>query len=585
MIKMIGRMRKQDWVLFFTGMVFIAAQVGFSLKIPDYMQTITKLVETDGSSMNDIWMNGIWMLLCAGGAVGSAIAGSWFSVRLGSSFSKELRADIYQHVESYSMNEIDNFSTASLITRSTNDVTQIQNFMSKGLQHMVKAPFMVVWALIKIAGGYWQWELVTIIAVVIMTIMIVFLMTYAHPRLRKRQYYTDNLSRDLRENLTGIRVIRAYNAEKYQEAKFTADDKILTDNERKAHHGMSLMRPEISLVNNLMMVGIYVIGAYLIAAADTGSRLLIFSDMVVYSSYAAILIQAFMDMNMAFNMYPRAAVASERVLEVLNTNTIVKDGSSRLSEEAPKGTLEFDHVCFHYPGSREDILQDISFKVEKGKTLAIIGATGSGKSTIVNLIPRLYDAQSGRVLLDGKDVRSLTLKDLHDRVGYASQRAILLTGTVRSNVEYGDNGKVKTGEEGVRRAIRIAQAEKFVSEMDGGIDAEITRGGTNVSGGQKQRLSIARSIDWQPEVYVFDDSFSALDYQTDQQLRQALKKETAGITTVLVAQRIGTIRDADDIIVLDDGRIVGEGTHEQLMKNCQIYQEIAHTQLSAEELA
>lgn len=579
------RINSKQAVMFLNAILLIACQVWFSLKIPDYMETITILVKTPGSSIEMIWQCGGMMLLFAGASVASAIAASWFSMHLAASFCRDLRAEIYDKVESYSMKEIDSFSTASLITRSTNDVTQIQSFMARGMQHMIKAPFMVVWALVKISNRHWEWTALTVLSIVIMCFIVVFMMIYAHPRLRRRQSYIDDLSRDLRENLTGIRVIRAYNADHYQEQKFDQANQILTVNERKAHHAMGLMRPSIKFINNALMVGIYLIGGMLISCSGSNDQLLIFSDMVVYSSYAAILIQAFMDMNMAFNQYPRAAVSAERIAAVLKMNSDTVDGNSTDIPKDRIGFLEFRHVSFRYPGAREDALSDISFTAEPGKTTAIIGSTGSGKTSLINLIPRLYDPQSGMILIDGINIKEMTLKQLHDRIGYASQKAILLKGTVRSNIAYGDNDKEERDDDRIQDALETAQAAAFVNQMDDGIDSLITRGGTSVSGGQRQRLSIARTICWNPEIYLFDDTFSALDFETDRELREALKQKHADVTQILVAQRIGTIRDADEILVMDNGRIVGRGCHSELMKNCRIYQEIARTQLSEKELA
>ncbi len=582
MIELAKRVRKQQIPMFLLAVVFIAAQVWFSLRIPDYMENITRLVKTSNSNINEIYHNGGMMVLCAALGIIAAVAASWFSVRASAGFSRDLRKDLYEHVEAFSMKEIDSFSTASLITRSTNDVMQIQNFLCRGLLHFIKAPFMVVWALIKISGRHWQWTALTGLSVVIMSCVVGFMMVYAHPRLRKRQQYTDDLSRDLRENLTGIRVIRACNAEPFQEAKFDHDNDILTVNERKAHHAMGLLRPTIKFINNALMVGIYLIGAVLIASSDPSDQIAVFSDMVVYSAYAAILLQAFMDLNMGFNQYPRAAVSAERILQVLQAKPEEEDGI----EQCPKqgGTLEFQHVSFRFPNTRADVLSDISFKVNAGTTTALIGSTGSGKSALINLIPRLYEPQSGVILLDNVDIKKIPLKTLHDRLGVASQKAILIKGTVASNVAYGDNDQPERTEKEVRHALDIAQASEFVNAMDGTIQATIDRGGTSVSGGQRQRLSIARAVCWKPELYLFDDSFSALDFETDRKLREALKNDRR-ITSLIVAQRIGTVRDADEILVLDAGRIVGRGTHMELMRSCKVYREIARTQLSEEELA
>lgn len=633
MFKLILRLWKGHKQQIIPGMLCVLIQVWMDLTVPDYMEAITLLVKTPGSSIGDILRNGGMMLLCAALSAGGAVAASFFCVRMAASFSMELRRDIFGRIESYTMEEIDTFSRASLITRSTNDVTQVQSFLSRGIQQMVRAPFMIVLALVKLSGKYWQWSVLTGAAVAMVFCVLIFMIRYAHPRLRRRQALTDDLSRLLRENLTGIRVIRAYNAQGYQEKRFDEANDILTDSETKAHAAMGLMRPTVKFANNGLLVGIYCIGAFLISAAAAEDQLTIFSSMVVYSSYAAILIQAFMDLNMVFNLFPRADVSSKRILEVLEKEPSVKDAAApqRRSEssvkdaEAPQhigesqarcrecgsqsgedlsgaqevssaghnndspalscagASLEFRRVSFRYPGSREDVLHDISFRAAPGETVAVIGSTGSGKTTIANLIPRLYEVTDGEILLDGKDLRSYSQKDLRNRIGYAAQSAFLFTGTVASNVSYGDNGSSyadeKAARDAVREAIRIAQARDFTEAMPKGIDAGIRRGGVNVSGGQKQRLSIARAVYRQPQLYIFDDTFSALDYQTDRALRSELKKSSAGVTTLLIAQRIGTILDADRILVMDEGRIVGEGTHAELMKTCDIYREIAATQL------
>ena len=615
MFKLILRLWKGHKRQIIPGMLCVLIQVWMDLTVPDYMEAITLLVKTPGSSIGDILRNGGMMLLCAALSAGGAVAASFFCVRMAASFSMELRRDIFGRIESYTMEEIDTFSRASLITRSTNDVTQVQSFLSRGIQQMVRAPFMIVLALVKLSGKYWQWSVLTGAAVAMVFCVLIFMIRYAHPRLRRRQALTDDLSRLLRENLTGIRVIRAYNAQGYQEKRFDEANDILTDSETKAHAAMGLMRPTVKFANNGLLVGIYCIGAFLISAAAAEDQLTIFSSMVVYSSYAAILIQAFMDLNMVFNLFPRADVSSKRILEVLEKEPSVKDaaapqrrsessarcrerdsqngkdlsGAQKVTSEGhnndfPSGaSLEFRRVSFRYPGSREDVLHDISFRAAPGETVAVIGSTGSGKTTIANLIPRLYEVTDGEILLDGKDLRSYSQKDLRNRIGYAAQSAFLFTGTVASNVSYGDNGSSyadeKAARDAVREAIRIAQARDFTEAMPKGIDADIRRGGVNVSGGQKQRLSIARAVYRKPQLYIFDDTFSALDYQTDRALRSELKKSSAGVTTLLIAQRIGTILDADRILVMDEGRIVGEGTHAELMKTCDIYREIAATQL------
>ncbi|WP_102342411.1 ABC transporter ATP-binding protein [Galactobacillus timonensis] len=566
-------MTRHQYFLLVLTVIFVLGQVGYTLRMPDYMEMITELVETGSGTSSDIVHSGLLMLGCALAAAASAILAQLFSEKLSASFSRDLRKKIYEHIEAFSLAEMDSFSTASLITRSTNDVTQIQNFLSRGLRFAIMAVTYAVWAMVKIANHYPAWTKLTVIAMVFMWLIIIFLINYAHPRLRKRQEYTDRLSRVLRENLTGIYVIRANNAEDYQEQKFEHENDVLAESERKAHHAMSLMRPAIKFTSNMLMAGIYLTGASMIAAAGAAEQLTVFSSMVVFSSYTASLIQSFMNLNGALNMYPRAAISADRIKEVLSHSPSIKDAADPVSP-APEGCLEFRHVSFTYPGTRRKALDDICFKVEKGKTLAIIGSTGSGKTTLVNLIPRLYDADEGEILVDGVDVKNIAQKELRSRIGYAAQKATLLSGTVASNVHYGKHeSKMDT-----HQALEIAQAAEFTDRMEGKDDAPIARGGSNVSGGQKQRISIARAILRTPEFYIFDDAFSALDYKTDRALRAALKKETAGITTVLVSQRIETIRDADDIIVLDEGRIVGQGTHSQLLKNCSLYQQIAATQ-------
>ncbi|MBE6125524.1 MAG: ABC transporter ATP-binding protein [Erysipelotrichaceae bacterium] len=558
--------------------IFIAAQVVMELTVPDYMSDITKLVNTSGS-MEDIWACGKMMILFSVLAFVSSIISKYYSSRLAASFSQHLRSKIFHRVEAFSMEEIDRFSTASLITRSTNDCTQIQNVISRGLNQLIRVPIMAGYALFKISTRYWQWLVFTAAAVSVLFVLLIFLIIYAHPRFRKMQRYTDNLNQVTRENMTGMRVIRAYNAENYEQNKFRKANDELTDNALKARRAMGLMQPATRFINNEMNVGIYCIGAFMIASAGSAEQLEIFSEMVVFSTYAARIVRAFMGLNMIFNMIPRASVSAERINAILDTEPSITDGQLT-REKGEKGTLRFENVSFTYPGAGSEALSNISFTAEKGQTVAFIGATGSGKSTLTNLVMRFFDATQGRVLVDGTDVRDYTQQALREKIGFAPQQAVLFTGTVRSNVSYA----AEDVEEKVRDAVRIAQAEEFVSHMDGEINAPIARGGANVSGGQKQRLSIARAIYREPEFYIFDDTFSALDYKTDRILRAALKKETAGVTTLIVAQRIGTIRDADKIIVLDEGKIVGEGTHSELMKNCEIYREIARTQLSQEEL-
>ncbi len=586
MFRIFKRMGRTEWILLTMSAILVLLQVYMDLKIPDYMSTITRLVQTEGSAMSEVWKAGGMMLLCAVLSMCITFMSGFVSARLAATFSRHLRSDIFNAVQQFSLEEIDRFSTASLITRSTNDVTQLQNFMSRGINMIIRAPITVTIAMMKISGKHWEWTALTGGAVVIVLMAVVFVLKYAHPRFRRMQVLTDDLNRATRENLTGIRVVRAYNAESYQEGKFSAANDRLTDNAIAAQRAMAVMHPTMRFVNNGLSIGIYCIGAYLIAeTVGTGAALTTFSEMVVFSNYASRILFAFMSLNMIFNQLPRASVCATRINEVLETKPSIVDGAHDKGLEGYEGTVEFKNVSFRYPTAEGEILHDISFTANKGETVAFIGATGSGKSTLVNLVPRFYDATRGQILVNGRDVREYTQTALRRMIGYAPQRAVLFTGTVSSNVDYGDGNHHADPEADIRRAVDIAQGKDFVEKMPGEYDADISRGGTNVSGGQKQRLSIARAVYRTPEIYIFDDTFSALDYKTDRVLRARLKQETAGVTTLIVAQRIGTIRDADKIIVLDEGRMVGSGTHSELMKTCSVYREIAHTQLSEEELA
>ena len=585
MFKAIRYMRARHWLIFAASMVFVSLQVWLDLKIPDYMSTITELVKSEGSRVSELLLAGAMMMLCALGSLCAAIVTGLLSSRLAASFSKDLRERIFDRVEAFSMQEIDGFSTASLITRSTNDITQIQNFVSRGLQMIVRAPIMAGFALYKMSSRHWEWTALAGASVMLVIGTVAFIVIYAHPRFRKMQTLTDDLNRVTRENMTGIRVIRAYNAEEYQQDKFEGANERLTRNSLQARRAMGVMNPMMKFVNNGLSIGIYCIGAFLISASPISGQLGIFSDMVVFSTYAAKLVQAFMSLNMIFMMLPRVSVSAGRINEVLDTEPKIVDGTRTDGDPAQRGRVEFRNVSFRYPGAEEDVLRDITFTAEPGQTVAFIGATGSGKTSLVNLIPRLYDATSGEVLVDGVNVREYTQHALHGKLGYAPQKAVLFTGTVASNVSYGESDTLQPQEGDIQRALEIAQAAEFVSQMELGERSDISRGGTNVSGGQRQRLSIARAVYRRPEIYIFDDTFSALDYKTDRELRAELKRRTAGTTTLIVAQRIGTIRDADRILVLEDGRIVGDGTHTELMRDCQVYREIAYTQLSEEELA
>ena len=589
MFKAIKRMRRQEVVLMIFSILLVLAQVWTEMKIPDYMSSITMLVQTEGSEMAAIWKAGGVMMLLALLSTAIGLTSGYISAMLGGLYSKHLRSDIFNKVQSFSLNEIDRFSTASLITRSTNDITQLQMFISGGLRMIIRTPISVVVALIKIWGKHWQWTSLTGGAIIAVMVIVVIVIRYAHPRFRKMQDLTDELNKATRENLTGIRVIRAYNAEEYQEKKFEEANENLSYNMLAAQTVMSSTRPFMRFVNDGLTVGIYLIGAYLInKTVGTTEALVTFSEMVVFSNYASRLLMSFMNLEMIFNMIPRASVAAERINEVLDCELEITDGPETQGIEGMEGTVEFRNVSFTYPGTEGEVLSDISFTAKKGETVAFIGATGSGKTSLVNLIPRFYDTTKGEVIVDGRDVREYNQHSLRNLIGYAPQTAVLFSGTVSSNIEYGVGGshaEDENSEAEVKRAVAIAQAAEFVEKMENTYDAVITRGGTNVSGGQRQRLSVARVVYRKPEIYIFDDTFSALDFKTDRILRAALKEETEGVTTLIVAQRIGTIRDADKIIVLDEGKIVGMGTHEELMRKCQVYREIAYTQLSEEELA
>ncbi len=577
-------LKTREWTFMGISAALIVFQVWLDLKLPDYMKEITALIQTDGSTMGQIWTAGGWMLLCALGSGASSVLVGFFSAQVAATLSMRLRERLFDKVNSFSIEEINRFSTASLITRSTNDVTQIQNMVAMGLQVIVKAPIMAIWAITKILDKSWQWSALTAGAVGILLIMIIVVVTVALPRFKKIQRLTDNINRVMRENLTGIRVVRAYNAEEYQQKKFAAANNELTQNNLVAFRVMVMLMPVMSLVMNGLSLGIYWIGAVLINDAALNMKIDLLSDMVVFSSYAMQVIMAFMMLSMIFMMLPRAAVSIRRISEVLNTEpTIVDPSDPKNGDEAVRGEVEFKNVGFRYPDAEEYVLKDISFKAKRGETVAFIGSTGSGKSTLINLVPRFYDATEGEVLVDGVNVKDYSQRELRNKLGYVPQRGILFSGTVESNVNYGEN-PAQPDEEGIWDALEISQASEFVDKMDGKSNATIAQGGTNVSGGQKQRLSIARAVARKPEILIFDDSFSALDYKTDRVLRSALKERASGATNLIVAQRIGTIMDADTIVVLDHGRAVGIGTHKELLKNCDVYKEIAYSQLSKEEL-
>ena len=584
MIKLLKNLPKRNWLMMLFAIGFVVLQVWLDLTIPDYMADITALVQTDGSKMADIMAAGGKMLLCAFGSLAATVVVAIISSRIASDFSAVLRAKLFNKVQGFSMEEIGRFSTASLITRSTNDVTQVQMFVTMGFQVLIKAPILAIWAVCKISAKSWQWTFSTGVAVAVLLIIVGLCVSIALPKFKKLQELTDDINRVTRENITGINVVRAYNAEKYQESKFETANNNLTKTQLFTSRTMSFMMPGIQLIMSGLPLAIYWIGAYLINKADMMSKITLFSDMVTFSSYAMQIVMAFMMMVMVFIILPRASVAAKRINEVLDTEATIEDGDKDIKDSGIRGEIEFKNVNFKYPDAEDYVLSDISFSVKKGETLAIIGATGCGKSTIINLIPRFYDVTEGEVLVDGVNVKDYKQKELRNKIGYVSQKATLFGGTVKSNIAYGDNGKDGFMESDIVDSVYVAQASEFVEKMGEGYDSYIAQGGGNLSGGQKQRLSIARAVCRHPEIFIFDDSFSALDYRTDRALRSALKKECADATKIIVAQRIGTIRDADKIIVLENGTIAGMGKHDELMKNCEVYRQIAYSQLSKEEL-
>lgn len=586
MLRIFKNFRKQEVVLALFSVVFVVAQVWLELKLPDYMREITSLITTQDSAMHDILIAGGKMLFCAFGSLLVTVLVAVCASRIASNFSAIVRGKLFDKVQSFSMEEIGRFSTASLITRSTNDVTQVQMLIVMGLSIMLRAPIMAVMAILKIVDKSWQWTLSTGVAVVVLLVVVIICVSLCMPKFKRLQSLTDDINQVTRENLTGLNVVRAYNAEAYQEEKFEKVNKDLTDTHWFTSKTMAFMMPTIMMIMNGLSLAIYWIGAVLINdAQDMQGKFSLFSDMVVFSSYAMQVVMSFMMLVMIFIMLPRASVAAKRILEVLDTEPSIEDGTRDTFPVMKDGEVEFKDVSFKYPDAEEYVLEHISFSAKKGETIAFIGATGCGKSTAINLIPRFYDVTDGEVLVDGVNVKEYTQEALHNKIGYVSQKAILFSGTIADNVAYGENGKAPATQDDIVMAVKVAQASEFVEKKDQGYDGYVAQGGSNFSGGQKQRLSIARAIARQPEILIFDDSFSALDYKTDRILREALRKECKNATKIIVAQRIGTIRDADKIIVLDDGQIAGMGTHDELMKNCEVYQEIAYSQLSKEELA
>ena len=584
MFKLLKNINKKQWFFIMISFVLIVGQVWLELKMPDYMSEITVLVQSEGSNMKDILINGGYMLACALGSLLSAIIVGYLVSNISATFSMKVRKKLFNKVENLSMNEVKQFSTSSLITRTTNDITQVQMLISMGLQLLIKAPITAIWAISKILNKSTEWSIITAIAVAILLTTIGIIMIIVLPKFKIVQKLTDNLNNVTRENLTGIRVVRAFNAEEYQENKFENVNTKLTNQQLFNQKTFAILSPIMYLVMYFLTLSIYFVGASLIKETVLSNKLTMFGDMVVFSTYAMQIIMSFLMLAMIFMMVPRASVSANRINEVLDTEESIKDGSIDKETTKEKGTVEFRNVSFKYPDAKEYLLRNISFKAEEGQTIAFIGSTGSGKSTLINLVPRFYDATEGEVLVDGINVKEYTQEFLHNKIGYVPQKAVMFDGTVNTNIAYGENGKPEVTDKQIKKAIEVAQGKEFVEKMDNKYDTHIASGGTNVSGGQKQRLAIARAIARDPEIYIFDDSFSALDYKTDATLRKALKEHTKKATSLIVAQRIGTIMNADKIIVLDNGKCVGMGTHKELLKSCKVYKQIALSQLSKEEL-
>ena len=584
MIKIFKQFNKKDWALVFAVAILIVFQVWLDLKLPDYMSEITRILQSEGYIIKDILVQGGYMLLCAFGSLGSAVIVGYITSFISADFSMNLRRRIFKKVEDFSMREIKKFETSSLITRTTNDVTQLEMLVAMGMQLIIKAPVMCIWAITKIINKNIEWSLLVLAGVAILLVTIGILLKIVYPRFEKVQKLIDGVNGVTRESVTGIRVVRAFNAEEYQENRFDKVNNDLTNMQLFNQKCFAILDPVMNIVMHFLTLGIYFIGAYLIDAAHMVDKITLFSNMVVFSSYGMQVIMSFLMLAMIFMILPRASVSAKRINEVLDEELSLKDGILDGNEALEVGTVEFKNVSFKYPDASEYVLKDISFKVNKGETVAFIGSTGSGKSTLINLIPRFYDATEGEVLIDGINIRDYKLKELHNKIGYVPQKAVMFMGSVKSNVGYGSVNGTKPTLGKIKEAIDVAQASSFIKEMDGEYEAHIAQGGTNVSGGQKQRLSIARAIARDPEIYIFDDSFSALDFKTDATLRRALKEYTKDATSIIVAQRIGTIINADKIVVLNEGECVGIGTHKELLKSCKVYQEIALSQLSKEEL-
>ncbi len=584
MLKLLKKLKTAEWIMVVISVILIALQVWLDLKMPDYMSNITVLVQTPNSEIKDILINGGYMLLCALGSLIFSILVGYLAATISAGLAKELRKSLFNKVEEMSMDDVKSFKTSSLITRTTNDVTQIQMFISMGLQLLIKAPITAVWAVTKILNKNWEWSLLTGIAVLVLLFTIGILIIVVLPRFKKVQELTDNINGVMRENLTGIRVVRAFNAEKYQEDKFENVNNKLTKLQLFNQKTFGILSPVMYLIMYCLTLAIYFVGARFIDAANMSDKITLFGDMVVFSSYAMQVIMSFLMLAMIFMILPRAEVSAARINEVLDVKIKIKDGKVKIGKNGVQGKVEFKNVNFKYPNAEEYVLKNISFVANQGETVAFIGLTGSGKSTLINLVPRFYDVTEGEVLVDDVNVKDYEQESLHNLIGYVPQKAVIFKGTIKSNVAYGEDGKGKKSEEKIKEAIKVAQAKEFVNKMPKKYDTQISQGGTNISGGQKQRLSIARAVARDPEIYIFDDTFSALDFKTDAKLRKELKEYTKNATTLIVAQRIGTIMHADKIIVLEDGKCVGMGTHKELLKNCKVYKQIALSQLSEGEL-
>ena len=584
MLKLLKKLKTAEWIMVVISVILIALQVWLDLKMPDYMSNITVLVQTPNSEIKDILINGGYMLLCALGSLIFSILVGYLAATVSAGLAKELRKSLFNKVEEMSMDDVKSFKTSSLITRTTNDVTQIQMFISMGLQLLIKAPITAVWAVTKILNKNWEWSLLTGIAVLVLLFTIGILIIVVLPRFKKVQELTDNINGVMRENLTGIRVVRAFNAEKYQEDKFENVNNKLTKLQLFNQKTFGILSPVMYLIMYCLTLAIYFVGARLIDAANMADKITLFGDMVVFSSYAMQVIMSFLMLAMIFMILPRAEVSAARINEVLDVKIKIKDGKVKIGKNGVQGKVEFKNVNFKYPNAEEYVLKNISFVANQGETVAFIGLTGSGKSTLINLVPRFYDVTEGEVLVDDVNVKDYEQESLHNLIGYVPQKAVIFKGTIKSNVAYGEDGKGKKSEEKIKEAIKVAQAKEFVNKMPKKYDTQISQGGTNISGGQKQRLSIARAVARDPEIYIFDDTFSALDFKTDAKLRKELKEYTKNATTLIVAQRIGTIMHADKIIVLEDGKCVGMGSHKELLKNCKVYKQIALSQLSEGEL-